>query len=119
MQIRLISDFSVIDKESIRLLSDMSNHNDVILVHIYDEMEESLPDGQLVLTDGKRQLTWNNRRHNRQDTYRQSFREMQKQLTDEFLHSRIPMVFFSTTEPIEDQMIRELATHSKRGMDKI
>lgn len=115
--ITVISDFSMIDEETVRLLKGMSNHNDVVLVHIYDELEETLPEGRLVLTDGRQQITWDNRQHNRGDEYRQSFREIRRQLIGEFRPTRIPVVFFNTTDPMEDQISRELAKYSNRWMN--
>ena len=51
--ITVISDLSMIDETTRECLKKMSYHNDIILIHLYDPFEESLPDGRLVLTDGK------------------------------------------------------------------
>lgn len=102
--ITIISDFSMINDETKELLKTMSYHNDVILIHIYDKLEEQLPDGKLVLTDGKRQITWNNHKKHWGENYRKDFIEMKTQLSDEFRHTRIPIIFFNTSVPVEDQV---------------
>jgi uncharacterized protein (DUF58 family) len=106
--ITIISDFSMIDAQTKELLQNISYHNDVILIHIYDVFEEELPDGKLVLTDGKRQITWNNNKHHWRMDYRKSFTEMRTRLTEEFRHTRIPVVFFNTTESLEDQVMHQM-----------
>ena len=106
--VSVISDFSMIDQETMELLQNMSYHNDVILIHIYDEQEETLPDGKLVLTDGRKQITWNNRKHHHAADYKKNFSEMKKKLTEDFRHTRIPVVFFHTSIPVEEQVIRDM-----------
>jgi uncharacterized protein (DUF58 family) len=102
--VTIISDFSMINKETMELLQNMSYHNDVILVHIYDQLEKSLPGGRLVLGDGKKQILWNSRQHHRLENYQRSFDAMKKKLTEDFRHTRIPVVFFDTGTSIEDQV---------------
>lgn len=117
--ITVIGDLSAVDEATRECLKNMSYHNDVILVHVYDPLEEALPDGGLVFTDGKDQLGWNNHGHGRgnrgPDTlgaaYRKDFRQLSIRLTEEFRHSRIPVVFFNTVDPVEDQVSRHLSAY--------
>ena len=106
--ISVVSDFSMINNETKELLRNMSYHNDVILIHIYDAMEEALPDGKFVLTDGLHQITWNNKRKNSGAAFKKDFSDTRTRLTEEFRHTRIPVVFFNTQETIEDQVIHEM-----------
>lgn len=109
--ITVIGDLSVIDETTRECLKKMSDHNDIILVHLYDPFEESLPEGRLVLTDGRYQLGWNNRLHDRRNAWRNDFQQMRGRLTDEFGHTRIPVVFFNTVEPVEDQVRQHLTAY--------
>ncbi|RFM27315.1 DUF58 domain-containing protein [Deminuibacter soli] len=102
--IPVIGDFSAMDATTRRHLLALSNHNDVILIHVYDPFEQALPDGRLVLTDGKKQLTWNNKKRHAGKLFAAHFREMQTAMTAEFRHYGIPVVFFSTEYAIEDQV---------------
>jgi hypothetical protein len=106
--ITVISDFSMINSETKELLQTMSYHNDVILIHIYDSFDESLPDGMLPLSDGKRQISWNNNTKSWGAKYIKDFQANQISLTEEFRHTRIPIVFFNTSIPIEDQIAQAL-----------
>ncbi len=112
--ITVISDFSMIDHETKQYLRNMSNHNDVILIHIYDLMDEKLPDGKLILSDGKRQIGWQNSKKRLGAKYPQNFADMRKTLTEEFDRYRIPIVFFNTAETIEDQVMRSMGKILKK-----
>jgi len=112
--ITVISDFSMIDEQTKQYLSNMSNHNDVILIHIYDLLDEKLPDGKLILSDGKRQIAWQNSKRRWGAKYPKTFADMRKTLTEEFDRYRIPIVFFNTTETIEDQVMQSMGRLLRR-----
>ena len=112
--ITVISDFSAINDETKELLQNMSYHNDVILIHIYDALDEGLPDGKLVLTDGRHQITWSNKKKNWGAKFKKDFEDIRLRLTEEFRHTRIPVVFFNTAEPIEAQVMQEMGKIMKR-----
>ncbi len=103
--VSVISDFSNINDETRQLLKSLSFHNDVILIHVYDLFDEQLPDGKLVLSDGKHQITWQNSRKKSGEKYKADFKNMQSRLAYEFRHYRIPIVFLNTHETVEDQVM--------------
>jgi uncharacterized protein (DUF58 family) len=111
--VTVISDFSAINEETKHHLRSLSNHNDVILIHIYDALDEALPDGRLVLSDGKYQVAWQNSKHKWGEKYKNSFRDIRSTLSDEFRRYRIPIVFFNTGEAIEDQVMHDLGRLAK------
>ncbi len=76
--ITVISDFFSIDAETKERLRNLSYHNDVILIHIYDPFEEALPDGKLVLNDGRRQIGWQNNKRHWGEQYRQRFTDLRE-----------------------------------------
>jgi hypothetical protein len=104
--VTVISDLSAIDDGTKHQLLNISAHNDVILVHIYDAFEEQLPDGRLVLSDGKKQITW----RNKGTAWRDSFRETHRRLREEFQYTRMPVVFFNTTQPVEYQVMHHMSS---------
>ncbi|NCD71245.1 DUF58 domain-containing protein [Mucilaginibacter agri] len=104
----VISDFSNIDDQTRRYLRNLSQHNDVMLVHIYDRLDQELPEGTLILSDGKRQANWRNSKRNWGKQYIDSFTEMQHNLREEFRPYDIPVVFFNTEEAIEDQIMHAM-----------
>lgn len=103
--VTVISDFSAIDQETRRHLRSLSNHNDVILIHIYDALEEALPDGKLILSDGASQINWQNDKRKWGTLYKTNFQRMRSDLADEFRRYRIPVAFFNTTDPVEEQIM--------------
>ncbi|HVY73955.1 MAG TPA: DUF58 domain-containing protein [Puia sp.] len=113
--ITVISDFSAINEETKHYLKSLSAHNDVMLIHIYDEMDDHQPDGKLVLGDGRRQIRWNNNRKRWGQAYREDFLKLRTRLTDEFRLYRIPVIFFNTTEKIEDQVIHDMNKFLQHG----
>jgi uncharacterized protein (DUF58 family) len=106
--ITVISDFSAISEQTRQQLRNLANHNDVILIHIYDLLDEQLPDGRLVLSDGIHQIAWQNSKKRWGEKYAASFKDMRHQLTREFSRYRIPIVFFNTAETIEDQIMQSM-----------
>jgi len=112
--VTVISDFSAIDEETKQYLRNMSNHNDVILIHIYDALDEALPNGKLILSDGKRQIAWQNSKRKWGEKYRESFIDMKHRLSEEFNRYRIPIVFFNTAETIEDQVMHAMGKILKK-----
>lgn len=102
--VTIISDFTVINDETKERLRNLSFHNDVILLHVYDPFEQALPDGKLVLGNGKKQIAWQNRRREAGQRYSQAFDQWRQAITAEFRHTRIPIVFFNTSQPVEDQV---------------
>jgi len=106
--VTVISDFSAINEETKHHLRSMSYHNDVILIHIYDTLDEALPDGKLVLSDGKYQVAWQNGKRKWGKKYEQSFLDMRAALSNEFRRYRIPVVFFNTSKAIEEQVMHDL-----------
>lgn len=107
--ITIISDFSNIDEETKERLRQLSYHNDVILLQVYDPFEANLPDGKLVLGDGNRQIAWHNRQRQAGQRYREAFTQWQQNITALFRHTRIPIVFFNTTQPVEDQVRQSMS----------
>jgi len=112
--VTVISDFSAINEETKLYLRNMSHHNDVILIHIYDALDEVLPDGKLILSDGRRQIAWQNSKRKWGEKYRKSFADMKHELTEEFNRYRIPIVFFNTAETIEDQIMHAMGKTLKK-----
>ncbi len=112
--ITVISDFSAINDEIRQQLRNMANHNDVILIHIYDALDVQLPEGKLVLSDGLHQIAWQNSKKGWGKKYAGSFRDMRHRLTEEFNRYHIPIVFFNTAETIEDQIMHSMGKTLKR-----
>ncbi len=106
--ISVITDIMMLDEESKRYLRSMSLHNNVILVHIEDPMDRELPDGKLVLSNGDRQILWNNKKENTGNKYTSDYDQRFASLKEEFRHSKIPVSVINTTVPVEEQIIEKI-----------
>ncbi len=106
--VAVIAELSYLNDESKQYLRSMAYHNNVMLIHIEDPMDKLLPDGRLVLSNGERQIMWNNRKNNWGEKYENSYNEWQDKLVEEFRHYKIPVAFFDTVLPVEQQIMQRL-----------
>jgi len=106
--VTVVSDFSNRDENTRKLLRSLSYHNDVIVIHVYDPLEEQLPEGKLVLTDSVHQILWQNNKKDWGKKYKTLAVEFKQTLTEELKHYRIPVVFLSTAESAEEQVMRDM-----------
>lgn len=107
--VTVVSDFSNNDNDTKKLLQKLSYHNDVIVIHITDPLDEQLPDGKIVLTDADHQIQWQNDKKNWGHKYSTSHEEFRQQFKDELRRYRIPVVFYTTTEPVEHQVRKDMS----------
>lgn len=104
----IISDFLAIDEGTKQYLGGLNQYNDVLLIHIYDLLDQSLPDGKIILTDGHTQIGWDNSKKKWGKKYKESFVEIQSGLMETFSRYQLPIVFFNTAEAAEDQVLQAL-----------
>ncbi len=111
--ILIISDLTKINAESKQHLRSMAAHNDVILVHIEDPMDKTLPAGKLLLSDGNRQIGWSNDQNNWGEKYANDYQQWLVDLKDEFRHYKIPVSVICTDKPVEEQIKERVGTTLK------
>ncbi|MGX5820369.1 DUF58 domain-containing protein [Chitinophaga lutea] len=102
--VTVIGDLSMTDDQTKLHLRHLALHNDVLLAHVTDPMESDLPDGRLVLSDGRRQIRWNNARHGLGERYAQERKDALQALGEEFRRYRIPLTVFSSASTVEEQV---------------
>ncbi|HEY9258914.1 DUF58 domain-containing protein [Chitinophaga sp.] len=103
--VTVISDFSLANEDTFRYLEHIAAHNDVMLVHITDPMEAALPDGSLVLSDGFRQVLWDNSTRHNGERYTEDFEKMKSALTERCRNYRIPVIFIDTGAEVSSQLM--------------
>ncbi len=106
--VTVISDMSRLNEDSKRYLKSMAFHNDVILVHIEDPMERQLPDGRIILSDGHRQILWNNKKADSGKKYVADYQSKVAALKEEFRHYQIPVSVVDTVTPVEEQIVQRM-----------
>lgn len=104
----LITDGYGIDEETRRRVTRLTEHNDVLVVFVYDEMERDLGDaGRLVFSDGERQLDVDTNRGRLRKAFRQSFDERLDRIAATSRRYAIPLLPVHTGLPIAEQ-VRDL-----------
>ncbi len=111
--ITVVTDLMNLNEESMRLLRLLSYHNDVIVVHIEDPMDEQLPSGKLVLGNGERQLLWNNARRKAGEKYVSAYNTQLSGLMENLRHYGIPVSVLRTTLPLEKQIKERIGERLK------
>ena len=106
--VTVISDFSIANDDTFRHLQHISAHNDVMLVHIADPLEAVLPPGSMVLTDGVKQVSWNNSSRGNGSKYTKDFEQMKTRLTERCRNYHIPVIFIDTATAVSSQLIHFL-----------
>ncbi len=111
--VTVIGDICNLDDAGKLYLRSMAYHNDVMFVHIEDPMDSRLPDGRLILTDGNRQVLWNNRKAGWGEKYTSAYQNRKAGIVEEFRHYKIPVSVMSTATPIEDQIMQKMGQRLK------
>lgn len=105
----LISDLNGADTETRQLMTRLSQHNDVIVVFIYDPLETALPKaGRLTLSDGKQQLAIDSNSVSLRQRYQNQFQERLTQGKNILLKQDVSLLQITTTEDVTAQLRRLL-----------
>lgn len=102
--ISIITDFTQCTQAGYRMIKQMAQHNDVICVHIEDDLDNILDKKGTVITDGKKQIFW------RKSPDKNIEAEQKKDsVFKEYLNSlqrkyKIPVLYLNTKHPLEQQI---------------
>ena len=105
----LIGDGTGIDGDTRRHVTQLTAHNDVLSLFIYDPLEQSMPDaGRLVFTDALKQLDFNTGKKKLREAYQQNFTERLERMEATSRRHSIPILKVSTASPVLDQVREQL-----------
>ena len=104
----VISDFKRYDSLVTQRLLDLSVHNDVIIFKIYDELEKSIPEELIALSDGENQIEINGKDKRTIKSIKEDFDNKQNKFVDELNSYKIPVFLINTESPIEEQIRNQL-----------
>ena len=105
----LIGDGAGADDETVRLVTRLSEHNDVLSVFVHDPLEVELPDvSRLVLAEGQLQLEVNAADHRFRSGFRTDFQERLEWFQTVSRQREIPLLPISTAEDVGAQIRRQL-----------
>jgi uncharacterized protein (DUF58 family) len=104
----LISDTVGADAESVRLVTDITAHNDLLSIFVHDPLEEALPDiGRAVMAEGDRQIEVDLSADPLRRRFASAF-ALRRQKSEHFsLHHAIPVLPVTTDREVAGQF-REL-----------
>ena len=116
--IALIGGASGVDAETRRLITRISQHNDVIATLVFDplEAEFSGPVGKLVVSDGAAQLEFDTGQRRLRDEHRLEFAARIEAMREISRQRQIPLLLLSTAEPVTQQVRAQLGhrAHPRR-----
>ncbi|GJM60451.1 DUF58 domain-containing protein [Persicobacter diffluens] len=111
--VTLITDMNEADEETYSRLIRLSRHNDVIIVHISDPMDEELTGSDMVLTDGKKQLLWDREKKNAGEKYISRQSVLAEKLVKMERYG-MPVLTLNTSDSLEKQL-NEILNEGRRA----
>ena len=101
----IISDFYRYNSSVIEYLSQISLHNDLVLIKVYDEMEAEIPAEKITISDKKQQINlFGNKKHLREEL-KNDFDTNYKNFKSELEKYNVSVFKINTSEPIENQVM--------------
>ncbi len=101
----LITDAFGADDETIRLVTRIATHNDVLTVFIHDPLEAALPDiGRVVVADGARQIEADLSSRDLRHRFAADFAERRARITGFSRDHAIPVLPIGTDRDVVDQL---------------
>jgi uncharacterized protein (DUF58 family) len=109
----IISDFHRYSDTVLQYLSELSLHNDLVLIKVFDELEERMPSEQLVVTNKTHQINLNGNNNKLKEKLETSFESNYKNFKSELEKYKINIFKVNTTDPIEEQLIEVFSNYKK------
>lgn len=107
--ILIIGDGRGADEESVKHVTSLNIHNDVIFAFIYDPMEEALPSGaSLFLSDGEKAIDVDNNDSKFQKRFADILTQRKEKLQNLSRKQAIAVLNISTDKPVLDQVMEQL-----------
>lgn len=108
----LITDAHGADPDTVRLVTSLSAHNDVLTLFVYDKLEANLPDaGRLVMSEGDMQLEVNTSDARLRKRHQDGFEERVERIRQISRTRAIPVLPIETSRGVAEQ-VRELLGHA-------
>jgi uncharacterized protein (DUF58 family) len=105
----LISDLNGADDTTAELMTRLAEHNDVLVIFVYDPLEVTLPDaGALVISDGDLQLQFDSSEDHLRAAFQRDFESRLEQARSLLLRRQIPVLTIRTDRLPIDQVREQL-----------
>ena len=100
-----ISDFHRYHKDVIEYLSQISLHNDLVLIKVYDEMEAEMPKEKMMISNKEHQINVDGKNKILHKDLTSDFDQNYKNFKSELEKYEISIFKINTANPIEDQLL--------------
>ena len=111
--ILLISDFRDFDQQAESVLTQISQHNDVMLLFVHDPLEAALPEaGVYRVGDGQQIIPIDTSSRKLREQYANAFHQREQQVKSMCMRHRMNFVSLSTQDDIVDAIQRQLYINS-------
>ncbi|MBK3516428.1 DUF58 domain-containing protein [Carboxylicivirga marina] len=100
----IISDFSQCTVNGYKLIRKIAQHNDVICVHIEDELDLITDKNNMIISDGEKQLFWKKSKSKVIQSEKQDNDGLKDKLNTLQRKYRIPVIYLNTQQTLEDQI---------------
>ncbi len=111
----IISDFHDLDEDGERHLFELARHCDLSLFHIVDKLESQLPPpGQYPIFNGAQRFLLNAAKASLRSRFEQHYRDKEQGLQQTALRLKLPLLSFSTDEPVLDTLRLAFAKQGRR-----
>ena len=112
----LISDFREMDEQARSHIINLSRHNNLVLLHIYDPFEATLPtSGNYKVSDGINDVSLNTANKKLRSTYQSRFAEHQESLKKLCRQHRIHWIPVSTEDDVLESLQKGLGIQDSKG----
>ena len=103
----IVSDYYGVNDQTIKLLKQISRHNDVIAGIVMDEMEYNL-NSRMIIGDGDQQINLNEINAEQKEKYTLNRKEKLEKFKETLINYRITPLEFNTTETVPNQIRKML-----------
>lgn len=100
----LISDFQRYSPQVTKFLAQTAQHNDVVLVKVYDPMEKEVPKTKLVAGDGEKQIFIDGENKRIRQNFAEGFEKDYTDFEVQMKKHRIPLLLIDTVRDVNEQL---------------
>ena len=112
----LIGDGTAVDDESMKYVTNLATHNDVLATLIYDPMEKRLPDASsLFLSDGKSTVDVDGANKGFKNRFQERLEIRAEKLKHLSMQHAVPLLSITTERPVLDQVLEQLGRAASRN----
>ena len=109
----IISGFHRYSNSVLQYLSELSLHNDIVLIKVVDTLEAQIPSEKLVVTNKTYQINLNGKDKQLKGKLERSFENNYKNFKEELEKYEITIFKINTTDPIEEQLIEVFTNYNQ------